>query len=486
MRWLRALRSDDAGKEASAELELALERPDHHTRALVAAADAPETPEHVRAATAMEAWPARRWLALDAARLDAWTWYADAIAPRGGWSVAFGRAHVPTLLVVLASTHRDGFLRERAAAMLGERADPLASAGVAVRAVDHVPQVREVARRALEARRDARDATVIVPILLAAKEREAAAGAFDAYVDGLSEEVLRSLAVSADRETRRFAVERAPFTPPELVEIASSDRDVRVRLAAARKALAQDEAVANDLLGARPATVRARAVSVAADELVRPSLDELLLDRSAHLRRAAQSRAARLGVDTAAVYRSRLPRRTAVAGLGETGSEGDVDRVVALLDADQPAPVRRAAVRALGRLASRDLLLSLLPPLLEGDQPSVAREAGRQLGRFGFTLAGEPLARTLDSPHVWTRQAALGIALRRRGWDTPVAALALFDDEDESLREHARVALGDWLTRKAPSAGAPSPEQAERLRASLARLALAPDLERLVRFHAGL
>ena len=55
MRWLRALRSDDPGKEASAELELALERPDHHTRALVAAADAPETPEHVRAATAMEA-----------------------------------------------------------------------------------------------------------------------------------------------------------------------------------------------------------------------------------------------------------------------------------------------------------------------------------------------------------------------------------------------------------------------------------------------
>jgi hypothetical protein len=433
----------------------------------------------------MEEWPARRWLALDGAHLDAWTWYCDEVAPRGGWSAALRLADVSTLLVVLASTHRDGFVRERAARMLGERPGPLASAALAVRAVDHVPHVREVARQALGVRQDAGDASIVVPILLAARQREAAAGAFDAYVDGLSVEALRSLAASPDNETRRFAVEQAPFTVSELVGVAGSDRDLRARLAAARRALAQDEAVAGDLLAVRPATVRALAVSVAADDLVRPRLEQLLLDRSAHLRRTAQTRAATLGVDAAAVYRSRLPMRAAVLGLGETGSEGDVDRVAALLDAQQPAPARRAAVRALGRLAPRDLLLSLLPPLLESDQPSVAREVGRQLRRIGFTLAGEPLARALGSPHVWIREAALGIALGRHGWDTPVAALSLYDDEEASLREYARSALGDWLARKAPSAGAPSKEQAERLRSSLDRLALAPDLERLVRFHAG-
>jgi hypothetical protein len=114
-----------------------------------------------------------------------------------------------------------------------------------------------------------------------------------------------------------------------------------------------------------------------------------------------------------------------------------------------------------------------------------AREAERQLRRAGFALTGEPLARALDGPHVWTRQAALGIALRRGGWDAPIAALQLYDDDD-SLREYADAALRAWLARKAPSAGIPSPEQSLRLRISLGRLALDPWQERLVRFSARL
>jgi hypothetical protein len=345
--------------------------------------------------------------------------------------------------------------------------------------------VRDVARKVLTARNDRRAASVVVPILIAAGEREAATGAIDPYTKTLSEETHQALAASPDKKTRRFAIDQAPLTALDLVAIAASDVDVRVRVAAAHRALAEDDAVASTLLGVRPASVRAVAVAVAPDDLVRSHLDELLLDPSAHLRHGTQARAARLGFDPAAFYRARLPRRTAVLGLGETGSEGDVDRLAHLLDSEQQPPVQRAAVRALGRLAPRDLLLSLLPPLLESEQPSVAREAGRQLRRIGFTLTGEPLTRALRSPHLWTRQAALGVALARRGWDAAVATLALYDDEDQSLREYARAALGAWLVHKAPSAGMPSPEQAERLRASRDRLALGPELDRLVRFHAG-
>lgn len=320
MRWLQSFRGRSDGPsraDALAELDLALHDPERHTWALAAAAEEPESPEYSRTVAALEKWPPRRWLGLDAVRLDEWTSYGAEYAPPGGWSAAVGNPDAPTLLLVLASTHRDGFLRERAARLLGERAGSLASAALAVRAADRVAQVREVARQALDARRDTEDVAVVVPILLAARQREAAAGAFENYVQGLSEETLRSLALSEDNETRRFAIERAPLTPNELVQIAATDGDTRARLIAARRAIGQDEAVAEDLLAVRPASVRALAVSVAAEELVRPRLEQLLLDRSAHLRRAAQARASTLGVDAAAVYRSHLPARTAVLGLGE-------------------------------------------------------------------------------------------------------------------------------------------------------------------------
>jgi hypothetical protein len=489
MRWLRLLRGRSDGPsraDALAELDLALHDPERHTWALVVASETQESPEYVRARTALEKWPPRRWLRLDAVRLDAWTSYDAEFALPSGWSASLDKADASTLLLVLASTHRDGFLRERATRLLAERAGLIPSAALAVRAVDPVAQVREVARPALQERKQTADAEVIVPILLATRQREVATNIFEDYVEGLSAEVLRLLVRSEDNETRRFAIERAPLSPTELVQIAVTDADTRSRLTAARRAIAQDEAVADDLLAVRPATVRALAVSVAAEGLVRPRLEQLLLDRSALLRRAAQSRAWTLGVDAAELYRNHLPARVAILGVGETGSGADVDGLTRFVSGEQAPSVRRAVVRALGRLASREFLLALLPPLLEADQPSLAREASRQLRRHGFTLAGPDLDRLLASPYVWTRQAALALAHGRRAWDALVAALKLYDDPDENLRENARSALGTWLSRQAASAGRPTSEQADQLCASLERASLAPELARLIRFHGDL
>ena len=48
--------------------------------------------------------------------------------------------------------------------------------------------------------------------------------------------------------------------------------------------------------------------------------------------------------------------------------------------------------------------------------------------------------------------------------------------DEESLREYARSVLGGWLARKSASAGSPTAEQAVRLRASIKRASLPPDL----------
>jgi HEAT repeat protein len=472
--------------DPKAELDLALREPQGHTWSLVAAAEEPESTDYARVVAEMGRWPPRRWLELDGTRLDQWNWYGDSVTPRGGWSRALRRREAPTLLVALASTHPNGFLRQRATESLRDRAGPLASAALAVRAVDHVPEVREIARRVLDVRTTPEDIAVIVPILLAAAAREAAAGSLERYVRSLPPEALRSLVRSEDKATRRYAVEHSPLTAAELVQVAASDDDIRVRMSAARKALAEDESTVRDLLIVRPVTVRALALSVAPEALARPRLEHCLLHRSSHLRLAAQARAGLLGVDTTRFYRDQLPARVAVLGLGETGSEADVGLLLDLLADEQKPELRRAAVRGLGRLVSRDVLLDLLPPLLDSDQASLAREASRQLRRLRFTLTGAALDRALASPLVWTREIALGLAIRRGGWDAPVAALFLYNDEQQSLREFARAALASWLALKAASAGTPTPEQANQLRINLPNAELATETERLIRFHAGL
>ena len=173
-------------------------------------------------------------------------------------------------------------------------------------------------------------------------------------------------------------------------------------------------------------------------------------------------------------------------GLGETGEPVDVDPLVTLVLGSVAASVRRAAVVALGGIAAGELLRELLPKLLYDDEAAVAREAARQLRRIRFAFSGPDLDRALHAPNAWTRQTALGMSLRLPGWAAPLAALTLYDDTDESLREYARATLKDWLGRSAATAGAPSADQDAQLQAALARIDLDPWRIRLLRFHAGI
>jgi hypothetical protein len=67
-------------------LDLALHEPAGHTSALLAATEEPASPDYTRMVATLEMWPPRRWLELDAVRLDARRWYGGGVAPYGGWA----------------------------------------------------------------------------------------------------------------------------------------------------------------------------------------------------------------------------------------------------------------------------------------------------------------------------------------------------------------------------------------------------------------
>jgi hypothetical protein len=233
------------------------------------------------------------------------------------------------------------------------------------------------------------------------------------------------------------------------------------------------------LFDVRPVGVRALALAAAPDELVRPRLEELLLDRRALLRRVAQDRGRRLGIDTADFYRARLPARTAILGLGETGTAADLEVLL-------PLPRDRAVVRAIGLLAPPDRTAVLMRPLLTADAPGVVREANRQLRRAGVALADDEIEELLESANPAARAAALGMAWRRRGWHGLIAALALLQDPDDRISSSARARVGRWLGFNAATAGAPSEPQRERLTRLLDLAPLHPSAVRAIEFHAGM
>jgi hypothetical protein len=464
------------------DLDKALSDPVGRTVAVVAAATAPGSPEYQRTVAAMEDWPPATWFAFDKARLDTNRWNS----PDRTAATAIEDARASTLALVCTSTHPDGFVRERATRRLRELTEPVATAALAVRAVDHVSQITDAARSALDARRSAADVAIIAPILRYAGGRIRGADVFRWYLAGVNPETQRVLLTSENRETRRYAISHAPASVDELVHLAHHDDDVHVRTSAGRRALLDDPLIAHELLSSPSAGVRALATSLAAPSAVDARLDRLLLDRSAPVRRAAQRRARELGVDAAELYRARTSRRTGVLGLGETGGSEDTQRIAPLLEPAHPVSLRTAAVVAVSWLAKPELAVSAVAPLVDDCEPGVARRAVRQLRRLGYSPDPAELDRLLASDRVWTREAGLGLALSRRGWVAAVAATALLNDVDESLRGSARAALRGWLVQRAPSAGIPSAADRARLDSLTSTMPMPDDVRRHLRFHAGL
>ncbi|MBB6565451.1 hypothetical protein HPO96_15840 [Kribbella sandramycini] len=375
--------------------------------------------------------------------------------------------------------HADGYVRERAARALAGWGGELAARFLALRAVDHVEQVRAVAVGALSGR----PAVVVLEVLLRVQRRPfgpAALASYAAQIDA------RELLAVEDLLVRRFAYDRVldELTAQEVAARLADEPDQLLQSRLAERWMVIDPVTAKRrLLGSKLVEGRLAALYGAADEAFEPAeLEELMLDRSSRVRQAARWRYRRSGREPVAFYRSRPQSGSALFGLREIGQQ--------LTEPEARAAL--ASPEARGRLAALDLWPGDAPPrelllaMLADPSRAVVKRAARLLAaQPGVRYDDVVPAAESDSPDqrraAWMVRRELGGPSRLRG------SLEASLDVDRALAAEARRDLINWLElRAATMYERLHPTEREAIGLLLSRSNLPRPTRERIAFHAGL
>ncbi|MBB5791141.1 HEAT repeat domain-containing protein [Jiangella mangrovi] len=453
-------------------------------------------------AAELEALDGRSWLVLDqAARTFTYATGTPVGGVRGWLDPSVGE---PTgFVAVVTSMHVDGRLRERATQILATNPAGIAASALAVRLLDHVPQVRAAAWTSLQPQIDADNAAAVLEVLLAGRGRQHAAWAVDQVRQALIagpglEDVVRTLRTSSRRNVRRWAHElghqRDLLTADQLVDTAGNDPDQWLRAACADWLMhVGDPSHIVQLLDA--GSVESRLVALTRlpdDRLSDEAIRALLTDRAPRVRELARWRARRRGLDIVGHYRSQLatspmsPRVLAACldGIAAVGDESDLPSFIDHLG-HRNVRVRAAAVSAILGRASSDEVAGLLAPVLLDPSPRVSATAARSLARSGAppSLASEAWA----SERPAHRRAAWQLSRASGGWHRVEADLRAAGDPDAHLASLGEAGIANWLAVGAATTWDHlTDEQRTRIADLLAAAGLDAERARIVAFHAAL
>lgn len=285
-------------------------------------------------ANTLETISGREWLILDAAARSYRFHYATPVSGVRGW-LGSNLSEPSGLVAAVTSLHVDGRIRERATLALAELAGPLAVVATAVRLLDHVDQIRAIARQSLTALLVAEprpDHVVrVLDVVLAGRGRFHGPGALD-VVEELARrlfsetEYVDLLMAATPRNVRRHGFKtanRLGMLPVSRLLGAARDEEDQLIVAWCADWL-YERGTPEDfagLLDARAALLRQVAV-LRVDDAVLPDrkLLHMAADRAPRVREAARYRARRRGLDVASWYR------------GELRSEMSANRTAAVLD----------------------------------------------------------------------------------------------------------------------------------------------------------
>lgn len=447
----------------------------------------------------------REWLILDAAARSYRFHYATPVSGVRGW-LGSNLSEPSGLVAAVTSLHVDGRIRERATLALAELAGPLAVAATAVRLLDHVEQVRAIARQSLTALLVAEprpDLVVrVLDVVLSGRGRFQGPGALD-VVEELAHrlfsetEYVDLLMKATPRQVRRHGFKTANrlgmLTVARLLDAARVEEDQLIVAWCAdwlyERGTPEDFA---DLLDARSALLRQVAVLRVDDAALPDSkLLHMAADRAPRVREAARHRARKRGLDVASWYRrqlgSQLPaNRTAAVldGLLVSGDASDLPAFQAAL-ADPRPRIRAVAVRGVAAWTTDAETIAQLAPLLTDQSSRVSASAARVLARAGAssTVAAEAWRSSLPG----SRRAAWYLTRSTGGWDAVESDLRLSTDPDAELAGLGRTQVSNWLSTRAATTWQPLPEsQRSRIATLLKAWDASKDLKRTLAFHAGI
>lgn len=402
------------------------------------------------------------------------------------------------LFAALRSFDRDGRVRQQATSALRDVDGRIASRALAVRLLDHVPQVRVAARAALAPRLDTAVAADVLGVLLAGQDRQHGPAALE-YVRATllatvsAADLVAELLGTTDRAVRRWSLglgrEVNALTPNQVLEIVSRDLDQWLARAAANWLLDTcGPRETHALLRARTEEVRLAAVRRLPEWVVAPELSRLLIDPSRRVREHAQYRARQQGVEVVNWYRETMADpaacwRVVAAGLdGLTMTGGPEDLRIFLAALHHPsARVRAAAVDGVGFHAAADVALSALGPVVLDPSARVGRAAARVLVQIGAPRGVVEAA--WASPQVQTRRIGWWMSRAGGGWEKVEADLRATTDLD--LAPFGQHAIRDWIANSAAATWSVlSDVQRDRLRKLLVAGSLDNESRRVVAFHA--
>lgn len=460
-------------------------------------------PEDWRAgATKLEFLDGRSWLLLDQAARTFTYASGTPVSSVRGWLGP--DADEPTgFVAAVTSLHVDGRFRERATQILATKRTNFAVAALAVRFLDHVPQVRAVAWSSLKPNLDASTAPLVLDVILSGRGRQHAAQALRDVQEALTldlgaDEAVHTLLASSRRKVRRWAFElgrqRSLLSADQLVDTARNDPDQWLRATCADWLISIGEpAHIAQLLDANSVEGRLVALTrLPEDQLSDEQLRNLLTDRAPRVREQARWRARRRGVDIIGHYRSQfadsaIPPRVHAAcleGIAVLGDESDLPTCTERLSHPN-ARIRAAAVNAILGRATSEEVVSLLAPVLLDRSPRVSSIAARALARLSAppSLADE----AWTSERAATRRAAWRLTRASGGWHRVEADLRAAGDPDTHVASLGQVGISNWLAVSAATTWDRLPDEQRRRLADLLDTAdINPEQARIVAFHAGI
>lgn len=396
----------------------------------------------------------------------------------------------------IGAMHADGFVRERSLRRLAAGHSSTATRMIAVRALDHVQQVRAAAREELVRRTSLQQAAEIMPILERSDARNLGSEVRASYLDSIcaihgEETVWGALRRSADRDMRRAAYRhsaiRGHIDPEDAVRSLPREGDQVVRRILARLvADAGDvDAIRRVLLHARAADARALAlVRLSADQLPRGDLERLLIDSSVLVRWWARKRWAEIGHDAPAACRRAITEATspsaqarAYVGLAEAGESIDRAELLGLVGSDEPALKKVGLALMADKVHPEDK--QMLLDLVAGDHSRVARLASEALAANLSIWTLQDVQRLKHHADATMRRRAWWLHRSRGGWEAVIADLEALHDPDDSI-----VLLG--RSPRPPMYVTPSSRQQDHMRGLLLDAPLSREQTLNIALAAGL